>query len=115
MKSIDLRADAQKQQALLLPLLESDTPDEAKILQQMDRVSAAHSALTKSAVSEHLAMHKVLTPDQIKQLKVFHAEHAHRRMQMNMRRPGPAGNQMHRFRVPNGSGDNDEEDDDINN
>ena len=115
LKNIDLRADAQKQQALLQPLMEAETPDETKILQQMDRVSAARSTLAKAAVSEHLAMHKVLTPDQIKQLKAFHAEHAPHRMQMNMRRLGPGGNRMRRAPRPNGGGGDDDEDDDINN
>jgi Spy/CpxP family protein refolding chaperone len=113
LKNIDLRAEAQKQQALLQPLIESETPDESKILQQMDRVSASHSALAKSAVSEHLAMQKVLTPEQVKQLKAFHAAHAPKRMQMNMRRPWPEGNGIrHGAQRPHDGGEDD--DDDIN-
>jgi|GEM_PF-4850095 len=111
LKNIDLRADTQKQQALLQPLMESESPDETKILQQIDRVASARTALAKAAVSEHLAMHKVLTPEQIKKLQAFHEAHAPHPIQMNMRRP--SGNMMHRSPRPNG-GDYEEDDDDDN-
>jgi len=55
LKLIDLRADLEKQEAQLQPLVEADQPDEGKVSAQIDLVSAARGRLEKANAMMMLA------------------------------------------------------------
>lgn len=69
LQEIDLRADVEKQDALLSALMESDAPDKSQALAQVDRLSEAHARLEKSQVETLLATRRVLTAEQAKKLR----------------------------------------------
>lgn len=66
---IDLRANLEKQEAILEPLIDADNPDEAKVEAQFDKVAAARANLEKSNARMLLAIRRVLTVDQWKKLQ----------------------------------------------
>jgi Spy/CpxP family protein refolding chaperone len=61
---IDLRANIQKQEALLEPMLSANPPDTAKALAQIDKVAQARADLEKANAKMLLGIRGVLTPDQ---------------------------------------------------
>jgi Spy/CpxP family protein refolding chaperone len=69
LKMIDLRADLEKQQVILEPMLQGYHPDEAQVLEQVDKLSQARAALEKERVQTMLATRSVLTEDQWNKLK----------------------------------------------
>ena len=69
LKMIDLRADLEKQQVMLGPMLKTYHPDEAQVLSQVDQVSQARAALEKARVQAMLAGRNVLTEEQWNKLK----------------------------------------------
>jgi Spy/CpxP family protein refolding chaperone len=69
LKMIDLRADMEKQQVILGPMLQAFHPDEAQVLAQVEKVSQARAALEKERVQTMLATRNVLTEDQWNKLK----------------------------------------------
>jgi Spy/CpxP family protein refolding chaperone len=69
MHQIDLRADVEKQELLLNSTMAEDSPDEAQVLAQFDRLSQARAALDKSGIAMQLAIRRVLTPEQAKKLR----------------------------------------------
>lgn len=66
---IDLNASLQKEETIMEPLMEADQPDEAKILQQIDRVAQARAELEKANARMLLGIRRTLTPDQWKKLQ----------------------------------------------
>jgi Spy/CpxP family protein refolding chaperone len=82
---IDLQAALQKQEATLEPLVDADRPDEAQVTAQIDKVAQARANLEKAHAQMLLAIRRVLTVDQWKQLRS--------RDGMRMRR-GPNGPMM---------------------
>jgi Spy/CpxP family protein refolding chaperone len=66
---IDLRAALEKQEATLEPLVEAERPDEAQVTAQIDKVAQARANLEKSNAQMLLAIRRVLTVDQWKQLR----------------------------------------------
>ena len=84
LKMIDLRADLEKQEVILGPMLQTYHPDEAQVLAQVEKVSQARAAVEKARVQTMLSTRGVLTEDQWNKLKdtrsVFH---------QNFRRRGP--------------------------
>jgi len=66
---IDLNAALQKQELALEPLIEADRPDEAQVTAQIDRVAQARANLEKSHAQMLLAIRRVLTVEQWKQLR----------------------------------------------
>jgi len=68
-KLIDLNASLQKEEATLEPLLEADTPDEPKILAQIDRIAQARAELEKANGRMLLGFRTVLTQDQWRKLQ----------------------------------------------
>lgn len=76
---IDLRADVEKQEAILDPLVEADRPDESKVIGQIDKVAAARANLEKSNARMLLAIRRVLTVDQWKKLEAQSRDHEFRR------------------------------------
>jgi protein CpxP len=76
-KLVDLNATLQKEEITMEPLVSEDTPDEARILSQIDKVAQARAELEKANARFLLGIRRVLTPDQWKKLQ--------------SERPGPAG------------------------
>jgi hypothetical protein len=68
-QEIDLRADLEKQYALLRFQMETDPPNEAQVLAQIDKVTQARVRLEKSRVERLLATRRVLTAEQARMLR----------------------------------------------
>ena len=124
-KLIDLQADMEKADLAMQPLMNADTPDQAAIEAQIDKVVAARAALEKANANFLLDIRMKLTPDQWKQVKAFRAGGMHGGMRggmhhgmrgqmhygpqgrgawgQGMKRPGmqgPGGQQFHRPMQP---------------
>ncbi len=84
LKLIDLRAELEKQEARLQPLIEADQPDEAKVSAQIDQVLAARGRLEKANAMMMLSIRRVLTFEQWKKLQSIQQE----RERMERRRMG---------------------------
>ncbi len=69
LKLIDLNATLQKEEVTMEPLIAADTPDEAKILTQIDKVAQARAELEKANARFLMSMRRVLTQDQWKKLQ----------------------------------------------
>lgn len=69
LKMIDLRANLEKQQVILGPMLRTYHPDEAAVLAQVDKVSQARAALEKQRIQTMLATRGVLTEEQWNKLQ----------------------------------------------
>ncbi len=74
LKLIDMSAALQKEEVIMEPLLESDRPDESKILVQIDRIAQARAELEKANARLLLGLRGVLTQEQWKKLQ---AERGH--------------------------------------
>jgi Spy/CpxP family protein refolding chaperone len=61
---IDLKANVEKQNAILEPMLSANPPDTAKALAQIDKVAQARAELEKGDAKMLLGIRGVLTPDQ---------------------------------------------------
>jgi len=85
LKLIDLRAELEKQEARLQPLIEADQPDETKVGAQIDQVLAARGRLEKTNAMMMLAIRRVLTVEQWKRLQAIQQE----RERMHQRMMGP--------------------------
>ena len=66
---IDLRADVQKQEVMLEPLLSASALDSAKAMAQIDKVADARANLEKADAKMLLGIRGVLTPDQWTKLR----------------------------------------------
>ena len=90
LKMIDLRADLEKQQVILGPMLQAFRPDEAQVLAQVEKVSQARAAVEKARIQTMLATRNVLTEEQWTKLKDrgmgFHHAFRQRGFQRGMRR-----------------------------
>jgi len=75
LKLVDLRADLEKQELRLHPLLDSDQPDEAKVGALIDQITSARGKLEKENAMMMLAIRRCLTVDQWKKLQAFRGEH----------------------------------------
>lgn len=84
LKLVDLRADLDKQELQLGPLLEADQPDEQKVASQIDLITAARGRLEKENALMMLAIRRVLTVEQWKKLQSFEGR----------RRPAPDRERM---------------------
>jgi Spy/CpxP family protein refolding chaperone len=101
LKLIDLRADLEKQETRLQPLLDADQPNEQQVSSQVDVVLAARAKLEKTSTMMMLAIRRVLSVEQWKKLRAIE----HRRGERNVfyRRMGP-GEHKERFRIRTGDG-----------
>jgi len=79
-KSIDLRAEFEKQSLELEQLLDRDTLDEDQIAKQVDAVQAARAALAKNHILTRVKIAKVLSPEQREQLETIKKESRERSM-----------------------------------
>ena len=71
MKLVDLQASLKKAELEMEPLMKADTPDQAAILAQIDKVAQARAELEKANARFLLALRGKLTPDQWKQLQTM--------------------------------------------
>ena len=92
-KLIDLRANLEKSEGALQPLMRDDQPNESRILEQIDQVAQARAELEKANARLLLAIRAKLTPEQWKGLQAARAE----RMQ-RFREGGPQAGPMGRHR-----------------
>jgi periplasmic protein CpxP/Spy len=72
---IDLRASLEKAELAMEPLMKDDTPNEGRILAQIDRVAQARAELEKANARFLLAIRSKLTADQWKQLQADRERH----------------------------------------
>ncbi len=72
LKLIDLRADVERQETKLQPLLEADQPSEQQVGSQVDAVVAARGKLEKTNTMMMLAIRRVLSVEQWKKLHALH-------------------------------------------
>jgi len=76
LRLVDLRADLEKQELRLQPLLDADRPDEAKVVSQIDLITAARGKLEKENAMMMLAIRRVLSVEQWKTLQTLQRERA---------------------------------------
>jgi len=69
LRLIDLNAALQKEETIMEPLMSADTPDEGKVLAQIDRVAQARAELEKANARMLLGIRRVLTADQWKKFQ----------------------------------------------
>jgi len=72
MKLIDLRANLDKAEVAMQPLVKADQPNEAAILAAIDKVAQARAELEKGNARFLLAIRGQLTADQWKQMQTMH-------------------------------------------
>jgi Spy/CpxP family protein refolding chaperone len=66
---IDLRANVEKQELLMEPMLAANPPDTNKVLAQIDHTAQARAELEKANAKMLLGIRNVLTPDQWSKLQ----------------------------------------------
>lgn len=76
LRLVDLRADLEKQELGLPPLVDADRPDEAKVAAQIDLITTARGKLEKENALMLLAIRRVLSADQWKRLQTLQQERA---------------------------------------
>ena len=69
LKLIDLNASLEKEEVTLEPLVQSDQPDESRIVAQIDRVAQARAELEKANARMLLGIRRVLNQEQWKRLQ----------------------------------------------
>jgi periplasmic protein CpxP/Spy len=72
---IDLRANVEKAEVEMQPLMRADEPNETAILAQIDKIAQARAELEKANARFLLAIRSKLTPDQWKQVQTFREDH----------------------------------------
>ncbi|WP_263368187.1 Spy/CpxP family protein refolding chaperone [Edaphobacter bradus] len=85
---IDLKANVEKQEVTLEPMLDANPPDTNKVLAQIDKIAQARAELEKANARMLLGIRTVLTPDQWTKLQ---AEERGNRRFMIMHKGGPGG------------------------
>jgi Spy/CpxP family protein refolding chaperone len=78
MTLIDLRANLEKAEVTMQPLMKADQPNESAILAAIDKVAQARAELEKGNARFLLALRGQLTADQWKQLQTMHANRMQR-------------------------------------
>jgi Spy/CpxP family protein refolding chaperone len=71
---IDKRADVEKAEVDMEPLMQDDQPNESRVLAQIDKVAQTRAELEKANARFLLAIRAKLTPDQWKELKAARTE-----------------------------------------
>ncbi|HUV68822.1 MAG TPA: Spy/CpxP family protein refolding chaperone [Terracidiphilus sp.] len=88
-KLIDLHANLDKAELAMQPLMSADTPDDAAITAQIDKIIQARGDLERANSLFLLAIRDKLTPDQWKQVQAFRDNRDMRRGQgPGMQGPG---------------------------
>ena len=95
---IDLRANLEKQDLLMEPMLAANPPDTNKILAQIDHTAQARAELEKANAKMLLSIRNVLTPDQWTKLQTEQRDNHRMRMRRDNvpdsqggSRPAPSG------------------------
>jgi len=101
LKLIDLRADVERQETKLQPLLEADQPNEHEVSSQVDLVVTARGKLEKTNTMMMLAIRRVLSVDQWKKLQAIERRRGPRNF--FYRRTGPGDHEQWIFREQRGS------------
>lgn len=70
LRLIDLNASLQREEAMLDPLVNGETLDDAKVLPQIDKVAQARAELEKANARLLLGIRHLLTPEQWRRLTV---------------------------------------------
>ncbi len=91
LKLIDQHAAVEKEEAILEPMLATDTPDEGRILSQIDKVAQSRAELEKANARMLLGLRRVLTTAQWQTLKAIEPERRERRGPDRDERRGPGG------------------------
>jgi Spy/CpxP family protein refolding chaperone len=86
---IDLRANVEKEELLMEPMLAANPPDTNKVLAQIDKTAQARAELEKANAKMLLGIRNVLTPDQWTKLQAEQRDNRRSRM----RPDGPGGPQ----------------------
>jgi Spy/CpxP family protein refolding chaperone len=86
---IDLRANVEKQELLMEPMLAANPPDTNKVLAQIDRAAQARAELEKANAKMLLGIRNVLTPDQWTKLQAEERENRRSRMRRGEMPGGP--------------------------
>ncbi|MGH7451408.1 MAG: Spy/CpxP family protein refolding chaperone, partial [bacterium] len=68
-KNIDVEAKQKLARIELHELMGADTPDQSKINAKISELSKLHETLMRNRIESHLAVQKVLTPEQRKKAK----------------------------------------------
>jgi Spy/CpxP family protein refolding chaperone len=98
---IDLRANVEKAELAMEPLVQSDQPNEGAILAQIDKLAQARAELEKANARYLLALRSKLTPEQWKQMQEFRANREREGWGPGGRRPdGPGDDRGPRNRGP---------------
>jgi protein CpxP len=74
-KLIDLRANVEKAEIAMEPLVKADQPNESAVMTQIDKVAQARAELEKANARFLFALRAKLTPDQWKQVQDFRQNH----------------------------------------
>jgi Spy/CpxP family protein refolding chaperone len=85
---IDLKANVEKQEVMLEPMLSANPPDTNKVLGQIDKVASARAELEKANAKMLLGIRGILSADQWTKLQAEQREN--RRMMLRFN-PGPGG------------------------
>ena len=99
-KLIDMRANLQKSELEMEPLMNADEPNRAAIEAQIDKVVAARAALEKANSNFLLDIRMKLTPDQWEQIKNFRSAGGMHDLHRDWHRGGTQPRM--RMRGPNG-------------
>ena len=102
LKLIDLRADLERQETRLQPLIEADQPDEAKVSAQIDQVLAARGRLEKAHTMWMLSIRRVLSVEQWKKLQSIQQQRGQREIFFERMMPGEGGAVIQMERRPPG-------------
>jgi Spy/CpxP family protein refolding chaperone len=88
---IDLRANVEKQELLMEPMLAANPPDTNKVLAQIDHTAQARAELEKANAKMLLGIRNVLTPDQWTKLQTEQRDNRRTRMRREDTPGGPGG------------------------
>jgi Spy/CpxP family protein refolding chaperone len=89
---IDLRANLEKAEVALEPLMGDDQPNESAVFSQIDKVAQARAELEKANARFLFALRGKLTPDQWKQVQQYRENREN--MRRNWRGPRTGGDQQ---------------------
>ena len=92
-KLVDLRANLEKAEIEMEPLVKADQPTESAVMSQIDKVAQARAELEKANARFLFALRAKLTPEQWKQVQDFRQNHdgMHRDWRRDGRGPGGPG------------------------
>ena len=93
-KLIDLRADLQKAELAMEPLMNADTPNDSAILAQTDKIVQARGELEKANARFLLAIRDKLTAEQWKQIQDFRRSGELQQWRREEQHPGGPGEQF---------------------